>query len=115
MYLVQFPQVMAIQAVSSQAIATSSHQIWFCAKPCSGRFRRPVSFAQRMRSSHLARRRWRSSRSASCPVLASAAKQGDPVPADVGEPQLGAGSEATGPASSNAPAWDTGPGRQQTR
>jgi hypothetical protein len=49
------------------------------------------------------------------PGLGVSGEAGDPVPADVGEPQLGAGSEATGPASSNAPAWDTGPGRQQTR
>ena len=55
-------------------MATSSHQIWFWAKPCSGRLRSPVSLAQRIRSSHRARRRWRSSRSASCPVRASVAK-----------------------------------------
>jgi hypothetical protein len=40
----------------------------------SGRFRSPVSFAQRIRSSHLARRRWRSSMSASWPFFASVAK-----------------------------------------
>jgi hypothetical protein len=65
----------AIQAVSSRAMATSSHQIWFWSKPRSGRFRRLVSLAHRIRSSHRAWRRWRNSRSASCPVLASAAKQ----------------------------------------
>jgi hypothetical protein len=30
-----------IQAVSSQAIATSSHQTWFWSKPCSGWLRSP--------------------------------------------------------------------------
>ena len=40
----------------------------------SGRLRSPVSFAQRMRSSQRARRRCRSSRSASWPFLASVAK-----------------------------------------
>ena len=35
---------------------------------------RRLAFAFRIRSSHLARRRWRSSRSASCPVRASVAK-----------------------------------------
>ena len=65
----------AVQAVSSQAMATSSHQIWFWAKPCRGRLRSPVSLAHRIRSSQRARRRWRSSRSASCPVFASVAKQ----------------------------------------
>jgi acyl carrier protein len=44
-----------IQAVSSHAMATSSHQTWFWAKPCSGRPRNPVSFAHRIRSSHRAR------------------------------------------------------------
>jgi phosphoglycerate kinase len=34
-----------IQASSSQAIATSSHQIWFWSKPCRGRLRSPVSGA----------------------------------------------------------------------
>ena len=64
----------ASRPVSSLAMATSSHQIWFWSKPCSGRLRSPVSLAQRMRSSHRARRRWRSSRSASCPRRASVAK-----------------------------------------
>jgi hypothetical protein len=54
-------------------MATSSHQIWFWAKPCSGWLRSPVSLAHQ--SSQRARRRWRSSRSASWPVLASVAKQ----------------------------------------
>lgn len=36
-----------IQASSSHASATISHQIWLCEKPCSGRLRSPVSFAQR--------------------------------------------------------------------
>ena len=45
-----------VQASSSQASATISHQTWFCAKPFSGRFRSPVSLAFRMRSSHRARR-----------------------------------------------------------
>ena len=39
----------AVQASRSLARATISHQIWFWAKPCSGRLRRPVSFAQRIR------------------------------------------------------------------
>jgi len=64
-----------IQAVTSQAIATSSHQIWFWSKPCRGRLRSPVSLAARMRSSQRARWRWRSSRSASWPRRASVAKQ----------------------------------------
>jgi hypothetical protein len=34
-----------VQASSSQASATISHQTWFCAKPFSGRFRSPVSLA----------------------------------------------------------------------
>jgi hypothetical protein len=41
-----------VQARSSLARATISHQSWFWAKPFSGRFRSPVSLAQRMRSSH---------------------------------------------------------------
>ena len=45
------------------------------AKPCSGRFRSPVSLAQRIRSSHRARRRCRSSRSASWPPLVLVARQ----------------------------------------
>ena len=36
-----------IQARSSPAGATSSHQIWFWAEPSNGRLRRPVSFAQK--------------------------------------------------------------------
>jgi hypothetical protein len=52
-----------------------------------------VSFAQRIRSSHRARRRCRSSRSASCPPLLLVAKR-VAVPVDVGEPQLGAGVRA---------------------
>ena len=38
-------------------MVTSSHQIWFWSKPCSGRLRSPVSFAHRIRSSQRARRR----------------------------------------------------------
>ena len=37
-----------IHALSSQAMVASSQQIWFWSKPCSGRFRRPVSFAHRI-------------------------------------------------------------------
>jgi hypothetical protein len=48
-------------------MATSSHQIWFYAKPCSGRLRSPVSLAARVRSSRRARMRRRGSRSASRP------------------------------------------------
>ena len=47
-------------------MAVISHQIWFWVNPWRGRLRSPVSFAQRIRSSHLARCLWRSSRSASC-------------------------------------------------
>jgi hypothetical protein len=36
-----------IQASSSQASAVISDQIWFCANPCSGMLRSPVSLAQR--------------------------------------------------------------------
>jgi len=53
-----------IQAVTSTASATMAHQIRFWAKP-SGRFISPVSLAIRIRSSARARRRWRSSKSAS--------------------------------------------------
>lgn len=49
------------------ASCTIAHQIRFWSKPCSGRLARPVSLAARMRSSHRARRRWRSSRSGSWP------------------------------------------------
>jgi hypothetical protein len=41
-----------VQASSSQARETISHQSWFWAKPLSGRFR--VSLAQRIRSSQRA-------------------------------------------------------------
>jgi len=85
-----------IQAMRSLARATISHQIWFAVKPCRGRFVRPVSFAQRMRSSQRAWRRWRSSRSASWlpgPVggalVANAVSQA--VALDIGEAELGAG------------------------
>ncbi len=44
-----------------------AHQIWFWANECRGRFVSPVSLASRIRSSQRARRRWRSSRSASWP------------------------------------------------
>lgn len=64
-----------IQAVSSDARATSSHQMRFWSKSCSGRLRSPVSLALWMRSSQRARRRWRSSTSASCPVLMLVTKQ----------------------------------------
>ena len=63
-----------VQARSSQARATISHHSWFWAKPLSGRFRSPVSLAHRIRSSHRARCRCRSSRTASWPFLASVAK-----------------------------------------
>jgi len=46
-----------VQASSSQARATISHQAWFWAKPLSGRLRSPVSLAQRIRSSQAAGRR----------------------------------------------------------
>ena len=46
---------------------TMAHQIRFWSKSWSGRLLRPVSFASRMRSSQRARRRCRTSRSASCP------------------------------------------------
>jgi hypothetical protein len=46
--------------------------LWYSGK---ARLRSPVSLALRILSSHLARRLWRSSRSASCPLLASVAKQ----------------------------------------
>ena len=80
-----------VQASSSQARATISHQSWFWAKPFSGRFRSPVSFALRIRSSHRARRRCRSSRSASWPLPGVGGEGGEAVPVDVGEPQLRAG------------------------
>jgi hypothetical protein len=87
----RFRASICIQAVSSQAIATCSHQTWFRAKPCRGRLRSPVSLPARMRSSHQARRRWRSSRSANWPRRASVAKQVKRCPADVGEAELCAG------------------------
>ena len=46
-----------IQAVISLARAMIWHQIRFWAKDFSGRFRKPASFAARIRSSHRARRR----------------------------------------------------------
>ena len=55
------------QAVRSMASCTNAHQIRFWSNPCRGRLARPVSLATRMRSSQRARRRWRSSRSSSCP------------------------------------------------
>ncbi len=67
-----------------------AHQIWFWAKPCRGRLVSPVSLASRIRSSQRARRRCRSSRSASWPVRVGG-ERGDPVPVDVGDGQLGAG------------------------
>ncbi len=39
---------MAIRASSSLAMAMILAQIWFWAQPWSGKFRRPVSFADRM-------------------------------------------------------------------
>ena len=60
-----------------------------------GRFIKPGSFEIRIRSSARARRRWRSSRSGSCvsgpPVLVLVANAADPVPVDVGDPQLRGG------------------------
>ena len=64
-----------VHAISSLAMAASSRHSWFWAKPFSGRFRSPVSLAQRIRSSHLARLRCRSSRSASWPRFVPVAKQ----------------------------------------
>ena len=71
----------------------SSHQTWFGAKPCSGRLRRPVSLAQRIRSSHRALRRWRSSGS-ELPTLRAGREAANPVPVNVGEPQLRSGVRA---------------------
>jgi hypothetical protein len=51
------------------------HQTWSWSYLCSGRFRSPVSLARRMRSSKRARRRCRSSRSASWPFRVDVAKQ----------------------------------------
>lgn len=51
-----------IHAISSEASATIANQISFCAKPCKGRFVRPVSLAVLIRSSQRARRRCRNSR-----------------------------------------------------
>ena len=58
---------MPIHAIRSFASCPIRSQIRFWAKPCRGRLVRPVSLAMRIRSSQRARRRWRSSRSASCP------------------------------------------------
>ena len=59
-----------VQVSSSAASWTSSSQIWFLVYACSGRLVIPVSLSPRMRSSARARRRWRSSRSASrAPVV----------------------------------------------
>ena len=69
-----------VQASSSLARATISHHSWFWANPFSGRLRSPVSLAQRTRSSQRARRRCRSSRSASWPFLASVANAVDRWP-----------------------------------
>jgi hypothetical protein len=63
-----------VQAVRSQARAAISHHSWFLAKSLKGRFRRPVSLAQRIRSSHRARHRCLGSRSGSWPLRASVAK-----------------------------------------
>jgi hypothetical protein len=78
-----------VQASSSQARAVISHHSWFWAKPLRGRLRSPVSLAQRI-----------------LPVLAAGpppvpqlqvrelalvrvgGEGGEPVPVDVGEPQL---------------------------
>jgi hypothetical protein len=83
-----------IQAVISQASATTAHQIRFWSRSRRGRLARPVSFAARIRSSQRARRRWRSSRSGSWGAGPAGGgvggERGDPVPVHVGDPQLGA-------------------------
>ena len=68
-----------------------AHQIWFWAKSCSGRFVSPVSLALRMRSSQRARRRCRSSRSASWPRAVLVANAVTRMPVEVGDAQLRAG------------------------
>lgn len=55
-------------------MSTSWHQIRFWSRPCRGRLAGQVSSAVRIRSSARARRRWRSSWSASCPSRVWVAK-----------------------------------------
>lgn len=77
-----------IHAVSSHARCTSANQSRFWSKSCSRRFCSPVTFADRIRSSHRAPRRCRNSRSGSCPRPVLAGERGQPQPVTVGEPQL---------------------------
>lgn len=79
-----------IQVVSSHAIVTSSHQIWFWVNPCSGRLRSPVSLALRIRC--LAAVPQFQVRELA--AVGVGGKAGEPVPADVGAPQLCAGVRA---------------------
>ena len=68
------------QAVSSQASMTMACQIRFWSNPNSGKFRRPVSFATRIRSSQRARRRCRSSRSGVVTRMSYIGQKGLPTP-----------------------------------
>ena len=82
-----------VQASSSQASATISHQSWFWAKLFSRRFRSPVSLAAdavlasgppvvpQLQISELA-------------FAGAGGEGGEPVPVDVGEPQLRPGMRA---------------------
>ena len=63
-----------VQVSKSAASWTSSSQISFLANDCRGRLVSPVSFSARIRSSARARRRWRTSRSASRPPTVLVAK-----------------------------------------
>jgi len=72
------------------ASATMAYQISFCAKSKEGRARTPVSLAMRMRSSHVARRRWHNSRFASW-VPGPPGAFANAVAVDVGDGQLRSG------------------------
>jgi hypothetical protein len=77
-----------VQASSSQARETISHQSWFWAKPWRGRFRSPVSFAQRIRSSQRGPLPVAEFQVSELPFLRVGGEGGEPVPVEVGEPQL---------------------------
>ena len=81
-----------VQASRSQASATISHQSWFCANPFSGRLRRPVSLAQRILAACPAAVPELQVRE--LPAFRAGGQAGEPVPVDVGEPQLRPGMRA---------------------
>ena len=79
-----------IRAINSVASCTLATNTCFCVKGSSDIVGNPAPFELRIRSSQRARRRCRSSDSASCPPRVLAANAVRPVAVRVGEPQFGA-------------------------